>query len=239
MPDDYLQEGMRAYADWVERDATVAPAGEIRRRAARRRRNQAAGVASAVVLVTALGAGFAMDRGGGDHDGHLDPAATPRTSQRPSAGITSRPGPRPTGNVASNLSQLQRFGIDLQAGVLIDVADDGGDHWMQFRDDGTVDFTGAAKDNSTEMVLYPAPTTAINSVQIVAKALGNQCVAATQAPPLKLVPCAVDDATQVWRVVPAGDSGQFELEGQYGILRVNDGLISASAGYSGMQTIRF
>ncbi|MEU0157063.1 hypothetical protein [Micromonospora fulviviridis] len=223
----------------MERGATVAPAGEIRRRAGRRRRNQtAAGAAFAVVLVTALGAGFAVNRGG-DQDRPLNPAATPSTSESPSAGITSKPGPRPTGKVASNVSQLRQFGIDLQTGVLIDVADDGVNRWMQFRSDGTVDFTGTAKDNSTEMVLYPAPTTAINSVQIVPKALGNQCVATTQTSPLKLVPCEVNDATQVWRVVPAGDSGQFELEGEYGIVRVDEGLINTSSGNSGMQTIRF
>ncbi|MFI7605197.1 hypothetical protein ACIBTV_08735 [Micromonospora sp. NPDC049366] len=238
MPDDHLQEGMRAYADRVERGATVASAGEIRRRAGRRRRNRAVGAAFAVLLVTALGAGLAMNRGG-DQGRPFEPAVTPSTSTSPSTGITARPGPRPTGNVTSNVSQLRQLGVDLQTGVLIDVADDGVDRWMQLRGDGTVDFTGTAKDDSTEMVLHPAPTAAVNRVQIVAGAFGNQCVAATPAPPLTLVPCEVDDATQIWRVVPAGDSGQFELEGAYGILRVDDGLVTTSGGRSGLQTIRF
>ncbi|MFC3499604.1 hypothetical protein ACFOOK_01130 [Micromonospora krabiensis] len=238
MRDDHLQEGLRAYADRVERGATVAPANEIRRRAGLRRRNRTVGAAFAVVLVTALGAGLAVNRGG-DQGRPFEPAVTPSTSVSPSTGITARPGPRPTGNVTSDVSQLRQLGVDLQTGVLIDAADDGVDRWMQFRDDATVDFTGTAKDSSTEMVLHPAPTTAVNSVQIVPKAFGNQCVAATQAPPLKLVPCEVNDASQVWRVVPAGDSGQFELEGAYGILRVDGGLITTSSGYSGLQTIRF
>ncbi len=238
MPDDYLKEGLRAYADRVERGATVVPAGEIRRRAGRRRQNRAAGAAFGVVLIIALGAGFAVNRGG-NQDRPVNPPVTASSSASPSPGITARPGPRPTGRAASDVSQLRQFGIDLRTGVLIDVADDGVDRWMQFRDDGTVDFTGTARDDSTRMVLYPAPTTAANRVQIVPKAFGNLCVAATAAPPLKLVPCAVNDATQVWRVVPAGDSGQFELEGAYGILRVDQGLINTSGGFSGMQTIRF
>jgi hypothetical protein len=51
--------------------------------------------------------------------------------------------------------------------------------------------------------------------------------------------CEPADASQTWRVVPAGDSGQFELEGRYGTIRVDDGLITeGESGRSGLQTIR-
>jgi hypothetical protein len=39
-----------------------------------------------------------------------------------------------------------------------------------------------------------------------------------------------DDA-QTWRIVPAGDSGQFNLQGPYGDLTVD--------GRTGLQTLRF
>ena len=238
MPDDYLQEGLRACADQLERSATVVPAEEIRRRAARRHRNQVSGAALAVALV-ALSAGLTLNRAP-DPELTLNPADTPSTSQSQSAGITSSPGPRPTGTTTADTSQLQQMTVDLQTGVLLDIADDGVDRWLQYRNDGTVDFTGTTKNASTEMVLYPAPATLKNSVQIVPKALGNQCVTATQTPPLKLTPCAVDDDTQIWRVIPAGDSGVFELEGKYGIMRADEGLIvGGQSGRSIMQTIRF
>jgi hypothetical protein len=235
MPDDHFEEGLRAYADRVARDATVPPAGEIRRRATRRRRNQAAGAVFAVTLVAALGVGAVLNRG--DRPGPvLPPASTPS----PSAAVTVVPGPRPTGTVTSDVSQLRELTVDLRKSVLLDVPDDGLDRWLQYRPDGTVDFTGTARDASTEMVLYPAPTRAENSVQIVPKVFGNQCVAATPSPPLTLVPCAVDDDSQIWRLVPAGDSGAFELEGAYGIVRVEDGqIIAGEGGWSIMQTKDF
>ena len=66
------------------------------------------------------------------------------------------------------------------------------------------------------------------------------CVADTPGAPLNLEPCDAGRTAQVWTVVPAGDSGQFELNGRYGIVRVNDGTITTGqTGRTGLQTIPF
>ena len=85
----------------------------------------------------------------------------------------------------------------------------------------------------------PAPVTAENRVVIAPPARPGFCVAATPQPPLALQPCRDGDNAQTWRIVPAGDSGQFELEGAYGTLRVDDKLIDSGSGWVGMQTINF
>lgn len=256
-----IQQGLDAYAEHLQRTARLAPAGEIRHRAARRRRNRATGAAFAAVLITAVGVGAVLIR---DPDRPLSPAGPVTAGPSdpgPSSPASSAPGPSSTdpsapappsrtvtpsvtasggSAVRSNVSQLRQLGIDLETGVLIDVADDGVDRWMQVGADDVVDFTGAAKDDSTEMSLRPAPVTARNRVTIVPPARPGWCVADTPQEPLALRPCRDGDPAQIWRVVPAGDSGQFELEGEYGILKVDERLVAADqSGRTGLQTIRF
>jgi hypothetical protein len=95
------------------------------------------------------------------------------------------------------------------------------------------------------MALKAAPGGQRNQVRIQPpfwnEDLGSgSCVADTSGAALKLETCRTGQAAQVWTVVPAGDSGQFELRGAYGILRVDNGrLITGSRGRSGLQTIDF
>ncbi|MFE0591685.1 hypothetical protein [Micromonospora echinospora] len=228
MSDDRIQHGLDAYADQLQRSADLAPAAEIRRRAARRRRNQTAGAAFAAVLIAVVSLGVTLKRA---------PAPAP-TPAAPSA--SPSPSPSRTSTVKSNVTQLQQFGIDLEADVLIDVADDGVDHWMQIGANDTADFTGTAKDDSTRMLLLPAPVTARNRVVIAPSARPGFCVAATPQPPLALRTCQDGDEAQTWQVLPAGDSGQFNLAGPYGVMTVDEALVPpGQSGRTGLQTIRF
>ncbi len=174
------------------------------------------------------------------------PSSAPsRTSATPSGPADARPA------LTSDVSQLRELGIDIGPGVLIDVADDGEDRWMQIGDGGVVDFTGATRTDTTMMSLQPAPVTARtdatrNRVTIKppfwnegAEGDGH-CVADTPGAALALETCRAGDAAQVWTVLPAGDSGQFELEGRYGVVRVDDGRITTDpTGRVGLQTIPF
>ncbi|GIF40156.1 hypothetical protein [Actinoplanes xinjiangensis] len=237
MSDDRLQQGLDSYAELLQHTAGLAPAAEIRRRGDRRRRNRAAGAAFAAVLITAAGLGTAFTRGG-ESGPPLPPAASPTPSAsvpRPSA------APSRTRTVTSDVSRLRELGVDLDTGVLIDVADDAVDRWMAVGPGDVVDFTGAARDASTGMSLVPAPVTARDRVIIVPVARPGWCVTDTSGVPLALQPCRDGDPTQTWEVVPAGDSGQINLRGPDGDLRVgDDGLVPPDeSGRSGLQTIPF
>lgn len=224
MSDDRIEEGLHAYADQVQRTATVVPAGEIRQRAARRRTRRLT-AAAAAVLVAGFGIGLTLG---------------PQRSDTPADPVVSTsPRVLPSSSVAADLTQLEELGVDLGADVLIDVADDGVDRFLEVGRDDVVDFTGTAKGDSTRMLLRAAPTTGENEVWITPPAW-NECVTDTPGAALTLQPCRLGDESQVWRLVPAGDSGQFELEGRYGIVRVDEGLITGGqGGRSGLQTIRF
>ena len=238
MSDDRIQQGLDAYADQLERSAHPAPAAEIRHRAARRRRNQAAGAAFAAVLVAVVGLGTLLDRTPQRAPTPAAPSASPSPS--PSASPSASPSVSRTTTVRSTVTQLRELGIDLEADVLIDVADDGVDRWLQIGANDGVDFTGAAKDDTTRMALVPAPVKAENRVVIAPPARPGFCVAATPQPPLALQPCRDGDEAQTWRVVPAGDSGQFSLEGPYGELTVDGVLLPpGQSGRIGLQTLRF
>ncbi|BEL03943.1 hypothetical protein Q0Z83_021340 [Actinoplanes sichuanensis] len=144
----------------------------------------------------------------------------------------------------SDLSQLKKLGIDVQKSVLIDVADDGVDRWLNIGANG-VDFTGAARTDNTMMFLAPAPVSAKNKVLIKPpfynEDLGSgYCVADTKGAPLKLETCDTKRKQQIFTMVPAGDSGQFELHGMYGVIRVHNGKITTSGtGRTGLQTILY
>ena len=170
---------------------------------------------------------------------YLPSSSAPATSSAAPAESSGRAKP-----VVSDLSQLKSLGIHLNEGVLIDVADDGQARWLQIRKSG-VDFTGTAKTDSTMMSLQAAPVRQPNRVLIKPpfwnEDLGpGSCVADTAGAALKLETCKAGRAAQVWEVRPAGDSGQFELHGTHGVVRVDQGKITTSGtGRTGLQTVPF
>ncbi|MFI5934107.1 hypothetical protein [Actinoplanes sp. NPDC051494] len=175
-----------------------------------------------------------------------EPAEAEPTRAENTRGTTAAPATTrgSSGGSTSDLSQLKKLGIDIGAGVLIDVADDGVDRFMAVGKNGVVDFTGTSRTDSTMMSLQPAPVSAKNRVVIKPpffnEDLGDgSCVADTAGVPLKLETCQSGKASQIWEVVPAGDSGQFELRGAFGIISVDNGKLVASGGYTGMQTLDF
>jgi len=156
MSDDQIDFGLRTYANELQRTAQIVPAAEIRRRGDRRRRNRAVGASFALVLIAAIGAGTLLNRH--PQQPVIPPGPSPSIS--PSTAKSILPSYQPATSTRSDVSQLRQFGIDLQAAVLIDVADDGEDHWMQTGQSDVVDFTGTKRDDSTRMSLQPAPVTA-------------------------------------------------------------------------------
>ncbi|MEU7905777.1 hypothetical protein [Actinoplanes sp. NPDC049118] len=163
------------------------------------------------------------------------------TAAEKSGGTTAAGRARPA---VSDLSELERLGIDLNEGVLIDVADDGVDRYLQVGRGG-VDFTGTTRTDSTMMSLKAAPVREKNRVLIQPPFWNEEvgaghCVADTSGAALRLEACRSGRAAQVWTIVPAGDSGQFELHGKYGVIRVEDGKITTGgSGRTGLQTIPF
>ncbi|GAA0793751.1 hypothetical protein [Spirilliplanes yamanashiensis] len=276
MSDDRLDDGLNAYADNVRR--TVHPAGgaDVRRRSRQRKQRRAYAAAFGVVLLGSLGLGVAVSRQAPDRPADPLPSAsasapalplptgsaapppsTPPTATTPTAATPSRtsstpsrPADPPPADLTSDVSQLRQLGIDIGPGVLVDVADDGVDRWMQIGEDG-VDFTGTTKTDTTMMSFKPAPvsarTQATRNRVIIQPPFWNEdaegpgyCVADTPGAALSLELCDAGRPAQVWTVVPAGDSGQFELRGRHGILRVDDGVLTTgTSGRTGLQTIPF
>ncbi|HWS35723.1 MAG TPA: hypothetical protein VN408_23655 [Actinoplanes sp.] len=230
MPDDRLQQGLDSYADHLRRTAGPPAAAEIRRRGDRRRRNRTTTAAFAAVLIAAAGLGAVLTRGDGTPVEPVLPAGTPPS---PSA-VASR-----TGGPTSDVSKLREIGITLEAGTVLDVSDDGVPGWLAVDPGGTVDFTGSVKDASTEMSLLPAPVRQADRVVIVPVATPGRCVTDTGGLPLVLQPCRDGAAEQTWEVVPAGDSGLFNLIGPHGELRTDGTGMVRSGGWSGVQTIPF
>jgi len=167
------------------------------------------------------------------------PTTRPATPGGPATTSTGSPAAR------SDLSQLKAIGIDIDKAVLIDVADDGVDRFLQVGKNRVVDFTGTGRTDSTMMSLKPAAVKVRNRVVIKPpfwnEDLGaGSCVADTTGAALQLETCRDGKASQTWQVVPAGDSGQFELRGAYGILHVENGkLTTADRGRTGLQTLDF
>jgi hypothetical protein len=188
------------------------------------------------------------------------PAPATTSAITPDAPATTDAGPAPTRTTAaptaatrtptrastptSDVSQLRRVGITLDKGVLIDVADDGVDRYLAIGKNGVVDFTGTTSTDSTTMALKAAPSSQPNRVVIKPpfynEDLGaGSCVADTSGAALKLETCVAGKSAQIFTVVPGGDSGQFELHGQFGVIRVDGGKITTGgSGRVGLQTIR-
>ncbi|MFC4068931.1 hypothetical protein [Actinoplanes subglobosus] len=239
MSDDRIQQGLDSYAEHLQHTAALAPSAEIRRRGDRRRRNRATGAAFAAVLITAAGIGAVLTRGPGPD--HPDPpAATVTPSQSPSPSA-ARPSVAPSrsSSVTSDVTRLRELGVDLDTGILIDVADDGIDLWMAVEAGDVVDFTGTTRADSTEMSLVPAPVTGRDRVVIIPVARPGWCVTDTSGVPLALQPCRDGDPAQTWEVIPAGDSGQINLHGADGEMRVDENGLVATGGRSGLQTVPF
>jgi hypothetical protein len=160
------------------------------------------------------------------------PATTKGTAGAPPKATTKPPTKAPT----SDLTQLKRLGITVDKGVLIDVADDGLDRYLAIGKNGVVDFTGTTRTDATMMSLKAAPVSQKNRVVIKPpfynEDLGaGSCVASASGATLKLETCVTGKTSQIWTIVPAGDSGQFELHGSNGVVRVN--------GRVGLQTIAY
>ncbi|MEU1752700.1 hypothetical protein ABZ436_08620 [Micromonospora matsumotoense] len=168
------------------------------------------------------------------------PAAAAPTGS--TAAVPARPTTR--AKVTSDLSGLRITGIKTGKSVLIDVAGDGVDRFLQ-AGQGEVDFTGTDRTDSTMMAIYPAAVAAKNRVVIKPpfwneEVGGGYCVADTAGAALKLENCQDGKASQVWRVALAGDSGLFELHGAYGVIGVRNGRITASGdGDHGLQVLPY
>ncbi|MDG4824746.1 hypothetical protein O7635_23090 [Asanoa sp. WMMD1127] len=236
MSDERIEEDLQAYAGHVRRTAVIPPAERIRRQAGLRRRRRATALAFTGVLAAAgvVGIPLALVPASPSVPAGPMASASPTVSAAPSPSAT----PPPSSTVESDLTQLTAIGIDLGTGVLLDVADDGLDLFLEARDDGSVDFTGTPRSRSTTMELRPAQVTARNRVVIMPPSHIGSCVTDTPGSALTLAPCVPGDESQTWRIVPAGDSGQFELEGRYGIIHVGDrGITADGSGRTGLQTI--
>ena len=178
------------------------------------------------------------------------PAAVKKTKNPPDQGKGTNPGGKaPTSTVTSDVSQLKSLGITLDEGVLIDVADDGLDRYLEIGENG-VDFTGTSKKDTTMMALKPARvakrTEDTKNRVVIAPPFWNEdvgtgsCVVDKSRGVLDLATCKAGALDQIWEVVPAGDSGQFELHGAHTDIRVEAGKITTDGqGYVGLQTIKF
>ncbi|WFE65987.1 hypothetical protein [Micromonospora sp. WMMD714] len=182
----------------------------------------------------------------GTPSGTAVPAEPPTapTSAAPTRSSAAPAKPTTRAKVTSDLSGLRITGIKTGKSVLIDVAGDGVDRFLQ-AGQGQVDFTGTDRTDSTMMALYPAPVAAKNRVLIKPpfwneEAGGGYCVADTAGAALKLENCQDGKASQVWRIDLAGDSGLFELHGAYGVIGVENGRITASGdGDKGLQVLPY
>jgi hypothetical protein len=156
--------------------------------------------------------------------GNAAPAKA-KTTEKPKTKPTTKPKQKPA---TSDLSGLQITGIKAGKSILLDVADDDEDRFLQVGDNGRVDFTGTTRTDTTMMSLHPAAVAADNRVVIKPpfwnEDLGDgYCVATTRTAALKLEVCKPGKPSQIFRVQLAGDSGLFELHGTNGILTTPSG----------------
>jgi hypothetical protein len=147
--------------------------------------------------------------------------AKARTTEKPK---TTKPKPKTTKPATSDLSGLRITDIRAGKSILLDVADDDEDRYLQVGDNGQVGFTGTSRTDTTMMSLHAAPVAADNRVVIKPpfwnEDLGDgYCVASAPKSALKLEVCKPGKASQIWRVQLAGDSGLFELHGTNGIMK--------------------
>ena len=154
--------------------------------------------------------------------------ARARTTKKPRTTAKPKPPTKPEPAATSDLSGVRITDVRSGKSILLDVADDNEDRFLQVGDNGKVGFTGTGRTDTTMMSLHAAPVAADNRVVIKPpfwnEDLGDgYCVADTRNGSLKLEVCKPGKASQIWRVQLAGDSGLFELHGAYGVLNANNG----------------
>jgi hypothetical protein len=184
--------------------------------------------------------------------GTATPQAAPTTeaSPAPVASPSRSAAPATTGPklVDANVSQLKSYAIDLGVPVVVTTsADAGAEYHLDAQPDGSVDFSGTAVTETTRMTLRPAKVRKRtdknkNHVLIVASPVAagsapESCLTDEREGVLRMQPCRPGDAGQSWHLVPAGDSGLFELAGAHTAVRVDEGEIVEEGGWSALQTI--
>jgi hypothetical protein len=269
MPDDLLDDEFRSYATHVQHTSRLPGPATIRQLGHRRRQRHRMAAAFGVVLLGVLGVSLGVGQRSTPPPSVTatkppassvpatrppspgttgTPRSTPPSAATPTSGVASRPAPGSAKLVASDVSQLRQLGITLNSGVLIDVADDGLDRYLAIGENGVVDFTGTTRSDNTMMALKPARVANKNldNRVVIAPPFYNEdlgagsCVADTARGKLRLAPCEAGAADQTWNVIPAGDSGQFELHGVHTAIRVENGkIVTDGRGYVGLQTIIF
>ncbi|MET0424767.1 MAG: hypothetical protein ABW046_12875 [Actinoplanes sp.] len=183
-------------------------------------------------------------------------AAPPSTSAAPSLAPTKAPTTAPTKAPATkgpklvnaDVTALKYFDIDFGVPVVIvALAGEGIEYHMRSRPDGSVDFSGTADTESARMTLKAAKvrkrteenqnTIVIVSSPVIAASGPATCVTDEREAVLKMEPCRPGDATQAWRLTPAGDSGLFELTGAHTAVRVDKGKIVKESDWSAFSTV--
>lgn len=185
----------------------------------------------------------------GPAQNQADPTADAPASATPSQSPSAKPKPKPTGPklINADISQLKSYDISLGVPVVITTGLDGGPaRYLGAQPDGSVDFTGAAATESTRMQLRAAKvrkrteanqnTVLIVASPAVATSDPESCVTDVREGVLKMEPCEPGQASQAWRLQPAGDSGLFELTGAHTALRVDEGKIVKEGGWSAFET---
>ena len=169
------------------------------------------------------------------------PSATP--SQKPSAAPATS-GPK---LVDANVADLKGLSVDIGVPVVITTTLDAGDErYLGARPDGSVDFSGTAVTENTRMTLRPAKVRKRteenrNNVTIVATPVAEgsgpeSCVTDESERVLRMKPCRAGDAEQAWRLIPAGDSGLFEMRGAHTEIEVDEGELVEEDGWTALQT---
>ncbi|GAA2594986.1 hypothetical protein GCM10010435_87510 [Winogradskya consettensis] len=167
------------------------------------------------------------------------PPSTAPTSAAPTSAAPATSGPK---LVDADLSALEGLAIDFGVPVVIVTSGDAGaEYHLDGHPDGTVDFSGTAVTETTRMTIKPAKVrkrTEDNSNHVViASATGTKlCVTDTSKLVLRMEQCRPGDATQSWKMSPAGDSGLFELSGEHTPITVDQGKITDD-GYAALSTI--
>jgi hypothetical protein len=225
---------------------------------ATRTATRAALLALAVVALTSCsndpqGSITAIDPSAGASTSSSSPPAA-ETSQAPSASAPAPAAPAPDASspkktVTSDVSVLSQLGVIFNKRVVLDLADDGEDRYLNVRADG-VNFTGTTMSNSSMMSLVPAPVrrrTEENANQVLLKPPfyrsetgPDSCITDTAAGVLAMLECKAGAAEQVWQLFPAGDSGLFEMRGVHTQIRVNNGRITTNGdGSAALQTLPY
>ncbi|GAA2624721.1 hypothetical protein [Paractinoplanes durhamensis] len=180
-----------------------------------------------------------------------DTPFSPAPVEAPSSPVSSpsrSAAPATTGPklVDANISELKGFAIDLGVPVVVvTTGDAGAAYHLGSHPDGSVDFTGTAVTESTRMKLRAAKvrkrteanknTIVIVAAPAIAAGGAESCVTDKAKAVLRMETCRPGDATQAWRVTPAGDSGLFELAGAHTAIKVDQGRITDD-GWSALET---